>query len=139
MEAAVKIRETQHKELQASSCRSLPLRSKPCFRHTSRHETPLFPPHNKKMPSNNPPHEAGRVYFPSLSCFGLTHAPASMWVFVLKNCLVGNFRGTCSGQYHHRKVRRTAATAFNERFGAMAGVARWKVLPNSKLSGSWQV
>ena len=30
-------------------------------------------------------------------------------------------------------------TAYNERFGAMAGVARWKVLQNSKLSGSWQV
>ena len=28
------------------------------------------------------------------------------------------------------------ATAPNERFGAMAGVARWKVLPNSKLRGS---
>jgi len=28
--------------------------------------------------------------------------------------------------------------AYNERFGAMAGVARWKVLPNSKLRGSWQ-
>jgi len=30
-------------------------------------------------------------------------------------------------------------TAANERFGAMAGVARCKVLPNSKLRGSWQV
>ena len=30
-------------------------------------------------------------------------------------------------------------TACNERFGAMAGVTRWIVLPNSKLSGSWQV
>ena len=29
--------------------------------------------------------------------------------------------------------------ACNERFGAMAGVARWKVLPNRKLRGSWQV
>jgi len=36
-------------------------------------------------------------------------------------------------------VYRTAATAYNERFGAMAGVARWKVLPNSKLRGSWHV
>jgi hypothetical protein len=27
----------------------------------------------------------------------------------------------------------------NERFSAMAGVPRWKVLQNSKLSGSWQV
>jgi len=32
-----------------------------------------------------------------------------------------------------------AATAFNERFGAMAGVSRWIVLQNSKLRGSWQV
>jgi hypothetical protein len=29
--------------------------------------------------------------------------------------------------------------ALNERFGAMAGVARWIVLQNSKLCGSWQV
>jgi len=30
-------------------------------------------------------------------------------------------------------------TAVNERFGAMAGVPRWIILQNSKLSGSWQV
>jgi len=32
-----------------------------------------------------------------------------------------------------------AGTAHNERFGAMAGVPRWKVFTNSKLRGSWQV
>jgi hypothetical protein len=31
-----------------------------------------------------------------------------------------------------------AATSCNERFGTMAGVPRWIVLRNSKLSGSWQ-
>jgi len=32
-----------------------------------------------------------------------------------------------------------ASTAYNERFGIMAGVPRWIALQNSKLSGSWQV
>jgi hypothetical protein len=32
-----------------------------------------------------------------------------------------------------------AATIYNERFGAMAGVLRRTVLQNSKLSGSWRV
>jgi len=36
-------------------------------------------------------------------------------------------------------MNRNRTPATNERFGAMAGVARWKVLQNSKLSGSWQV
>jgi len=29
--------------------------------------------------------------------------------------------------------------AFNEQFGTMAGVLRWKMLQNSKLSDSWQM
>ena len=31
------------------------------------------------------------------------------------------------------------ATVYNKRFGSMAGVPRWKVLQNSKLSGLWQI
>jgi len=37
------------------------------------------------------------------------------------------------------KCSRKAATVYNKQFGAMAGVARWKVFTNSELSDSWQV
>jgi len=112
MEAAVKIRKRQHNELQASSCRSLSLWSRSCFHPTSQNETPPCPPHNKKIPSNNPPHVAERVYLSSLSCFGLTHAPHRVGGLVRIRC---------------RQMCRTAATAFNERFHASGGVPRWKV------------
>jgi hypothetical protein len=58
--------------------------------------------------------------------FGLSHASKRSLGLDRKNTVVGKFS-------------RKAATVYNERFGAMAGVARWIVLRNSKLSGSWQV
>jgi hypothetical protein len=81
--------------------------------HTTCSQTPYCQLYSQKMTA-------------SLFGFGLTHAPARLQGFVRKCSIKGKYRGK-------------AATAYNERFGAMAGVPRWIALQNSKLSGSWQV
>ena len=83
------------------------------FHHTILSHTQHCQPHSQKMAA---------PFFG----FGLTHAPNQPQGIDRKNTIVGK----CSGK---------AATMHNKQFGAMAGVARWKVFKNNKLSGSWQV
>jgi hypothetical protein len=76
-------------------------------------QTQYCKPHSQKMAA-------------PLFDFGLTHAPLQALGLDREYSIVGKYRWK-------------AATAYNERFGAMAGVPRYIVLQNSKLSGSWQV